>query len=178
MPKKNCVNRAWNLLRVALMLWTRKGGVFKRRLAMELRLGAKYLKSLGHRAYRDQIHYGERELTFDKTPIFHVKMHRPASMRFLFPCIGAEQVDFDYDFGDDGVYGYDSGRKSFLKGEAEEEEYGYDCCEQKAPGEEEEEEEEIDSKAEAFIAKFYEQIKLQRQFSYLQYTEMLNRGAS
>ena len=33
----------------------------------------------------------------------------------------------------------------------------------------------IDSKAEEFIERFYEQIKLQRQVSYLQYMEMLQR---
>ena len=41
-----------------------------------------------------------------------------------------------------------------------------------------EEEEEIDSKAEEFIARFYDQMKLQRQISYLQYNEMLERSMS
>ncbi|KAI6694644.1 hypothetical protein NL676_022354 [Syzygium grande] len=41
-----------------------------------------------------------------------------------------------------------------------------------------EEERGIDSRAEEFIDKFYEQIKLQWQMSYLQYKEMLNRSAS
>ncbi|XP_022770854.1 uncharacterized protein LOC111314091 [Durio zibethinus] len=182
MPKKNSdvAQRAWRLLRLAL-LWTRKGGVFKRRLMMELRLVPKFLKGLGHTtAPRDQIsYYKERELSFDETPIFHVKMHRPASMRFLLPCISAEEVDFDYDFGIDenGVYGYDSGRKSYSTGsEAKDKECGYEGCDEKSPYPLEEEG--IDSKAEKFIAKFHEQMKLQRQFSYLEYTEMLNRGAS
>ncbi|XP_056168695.1 uncharacterized protein LOC130138498 [Syzygium oleosum] len=34
------------------------------------------------------------------------------------------------------------------------------------------------TRAEEFIAKIYEQMKLQRQISYLQYNEMLNRSAS
>lgn len=96
-------------------------------------------------------------------------------MRFRlpnFPCINPV-VDFDYDFQKDGedengngVYDNDDDgrRHRFLKGGLEE-----DCGE---------EEEEIDVKAEKFIAKFYEQMKLQRQTSYLQYTEMLSRGAS
>ncbi|XVE73398.1 hypothetical protein DITRI_Ditri11bG0114900 [Diplodiscus trichospermus] len=191
MPKKksDVAERAWRLLRLAL-LWTRKGGVFKRRIMMDqLRLVPKFLKGLGHTtaSRHDQIsHYKERELSFDETPILHVKMHRPASMRFLLPCISAEQVDFDYDFGNDeydGVYGYDSGRKSYSTGseteeeqeQGEEKECGYEGCDEKSPYPLQEEG--IDSKAEKFIANFYEQMKLQRQISYSEYTEMLNRGA-
>ncbi|KAJ0111703.1 hypothetical protein Patl1_00916 [Pistacia atlantica] len=181
MPKKNShVNRkAWNLLRLAL-LWARKGGVFKRRLMMELRVLPKFIKSLGHNTPRDKIYYGERELSFDKTPIFNVKMHRPASMRFLIPCI-APPVDFDYDFDADDHYhddrdggygyGYDYGR-SYLKNEEEEEEE--ETSEEKIPLEEQG----IDLRAEEFIAKFYQQIKMQRQISYLEYNENLNRSTT
>ncbi|XP_039025110.1 uncharacterized protein LOC120158301 [Hibiscus syriacus] len=182
MTKKNsdgAAQRAWRLLRL-LLLWTRKSGVFKRRLVMELRSVPKFLKGLGHAtaASPHQINFNERQLSFDETPIFHVKMHRPASMRFLLPCISPEEVDFDYDFGidgDDGVYRYDSGSKSNSTGEQgrqKEAERGND----KSPCPPEEEG--IDSKADKFIAQFYEQMKLQRQISYLEYTEMLNRGAS
>ena len=190
MTKKSSdvAQRAWSLLRLAL-LWTRKGGVFKRRLMMDLRVVPKFLKGLGHTTAprHDQIsHYKERELSFDETPIFHVKMHRPASMRFLLPCISSEEVDFDYDFSIDeydGVYSYYSGRKSYSTCSEEEEEEreeekecGYEGCDEKSPYPLEEEG--IDSKAEKFIAKFYEQMKLQRQVSYLEYTEMINRGTS
>ncbi|KAJ4838642.1 hypothetical protein Tsubulata_004235 [Turnera subulata] len=173
MPKKNSrvSHRAWHILRLAL-LWARKGGVFKRRLMMELRVVPKFLKGLGHTASRDQLRYGERELSFDKTPIFHVKMHRPNSMRFNIPCI-TPQVDFDYDFDQvSECYDQDrAGRISFLKDaedDDEGEEYGYEvaCEEEKNIAEEEEG---IDLRAEEFIAKFYEQMKLQRQISYLQY---------
>jgi hypothetical protein len=179
MPKKingAVARRTWNILRFAL-IWTRKGGVFKRRLITELRHLPKYVRGLGGGAgsRHDQIYYGERELSFDKTPIFNVKIHRPASMRFHLPCI-TPQVDFDYVSGgdhdsyDDEVCGYDdSGRMSFLKGEEEEEdEEEVVACE----------EEGIDLRAEEFIAKFYEQMKLQRQISFLQYNEMQNRGTS
>ena len=167
--KNNGVARkAWNILRLAL-LWARKGGVFKRRLTMELRLLPKYIRNLGNNGRQDQIHYGERELSFEKTPIFHVKMNRPANKRFHLPnipCI-TPQVDFDYDFdGDDDIieeqiYGYDNGRNSFLKGGDDDEE-GFEemvTCEEDG----------IDLKAEEFIAKFYQQMKMQRQISYLQY---------
>lgn len=136
---------------------------------MDLRVVPKFLKSLGHATTtpRGQLHYyRERQLSFDKTPIFHVKMHRPASMRFNIPCI-TPQVDFDYDFDDADCEDYDGARRSFL-GYHEEE-----CDDQeKVPAEEEE----IDLRAEEFIAKFYEQMKLQRQISYLQYTDKLNAG--
>lgn len=186
MPKKNSdvAQRAWNLLRLAL-LWTRKGGLFKRsRLMMELRLVPKFLKGIGHSTAppprHDQIcHYKERELSFDKSTILHVKMHRLASMRFLLPCISPDEVDFDYDFRIDEydrvLYRYDSGRKSYSTGSEEEEEEegeggneecGYEVCDDQKIPYLSEEEEGIDSKAEKFIEKFYEQIKLQRQNSY------------
>ncbi|XP_041022223.1 uncharacterized protein LOC121263416 isoform X3 [Juglans microcarpa x Juglans regia] len=149
--KFDVARRALNILRLAL-LWARKGGVFKRRIMVELRLLPKFIRSLAHSSRRDdRIHYTERELSFDETPIFHVKMHRPGRLRFHLPnipCI-TPQVDFDYDFAGsddhDDVYGYDH-----------------------------EEEDGIDLRAEEFIAKFHEQMKLQRQISYLQYKEMQN----
>ncbi|XP_027367761.1 uncharacterized protein LOC113873702 [Abrus precatorius] len=173
-------HRAWNLLRVSL-LWARKGGVLRRRVAMELRLVPKYLKRLGHTTQPTHIHYFERELSFDKTPIFHVKMYRPSSMRFHLPhipCINPH-VDFDYDFNDDNddnvEYGYDNGRKSALIDQ--EFNHGYEGWQETAYGGEEEEADAqgIDERAEEFIAKFHQQMKLQRQISLLQYNETHNR---
>ncbi|XP_009800453.1 uncharacterized protein [Nicotiana sylvestris] len=189
MQKKRSVvgRRAWNILRVAL-LWARKGGIFKNRhLMADLRLLPKYIKSLRHSndyGYGSALHYGERELSFDDTPIIHVKMHRPTSLRFKMPNIPCikPQVDFDFDFdfendrdreehemfnGNDD----DVPRKCFLKCvDDDNEEDSYASCEVSeeisCPGDEA-----IDVKAEEFIAKFYEQIKLQRQISYLQYHE-------
>ncbi|KAB2056677.1 hypothetical protein ES319_A11G119100v1 [Gossypium barbadense] len=100
-------------------------------------------------------------------------------MRFLLPCMSTQDVDFDYDFGidgEDGVYGYDSGIKSHSC-EKQGEEQGNDKDRERSACTLPLEEEEIDSKAGKFIANFYEQMKLQRQISYLEYTEMLNRGA-
>ncbi|XP_044492760.1 uncharacterized protein LOC123216412 [Mangifera indica] len=166
--------RVWNLLRLAL-LWARKSGVFKRCLTMEVGVLRKFIKSLGPNTPRDQIYYGERELSFDKTPIFNAKMHHPASMRYLIPCM-APPVDFDYDFDiddhyhdeGDGGYAYDYRRKSCLKNE---EEYEEATTEEKIPLEEQG----IDLRAEEFIAKFYQQIKMQRQISYL---ERLNKSTT
>ncbi|KAF8036798.1 hypothetical protein BT93_C2497 [Corymbia citriodora subsp. variegata] len=176
--KSGVSRRAWNLLRLAL-LWARRGGAFKLPLRL---LVPKFLKTIGHAATpRGRIWYGERELSFEKTPVVHVKMHRPGSVRFMFPCINPK-VDFDMEFDDedgDGVCcGYDGTRKSFFlqNGDEEEEEcfyggdYGRIECDEEERG--------IDSRAEEFIAEFYEQIKLQRQISYLQYNETPNRRAS
>lgn len=180
MPLKNrgVGQRAWNLLRLSLM-WARKGGVFRRRLATELRLVPKYLKRLGHTTPQNQInYYFERELSFDKTPIFHVKMYRPSSMRFNLPhipCINPH-VDFDYDFEDDNdnIVEYDNGRKSIVLVNAED--HGQDI----AFSEEDQEEDEqgIDKQADEFIARFYQQMKLQRQISLLQYTETPTRDTN
>lgn len=172
MKKSNTARRAWNNLRLAL-LWARKGGVLRRRLMLNL---PKYIKSLRHHERRGALRaYGERQLSFDDTPVIHVRMHRPSSLRFKLPhipCINPARVDFDFDFNDDNDEGfyYDDvvARKSFLKSADDDEEYyGYDqVCEDKI---QESDDQGIDMKAEEFIAKFYEQIKLQRQISYLQY---------
>ncbi|KAI5680507.1 hypothetical protein M9H77_01734 [Catharanthus roseus] len=193
MQKKNSPmlgRRAWNLLRLAL-LWTRKGGLFKNRLLMDLRLFPKFVKSLrshsNHHNHRSgALHYGERQLSFDDTPVIHVKMHRPSSMRFKMPhipCINPH-VDFDCDFGDeddDNINYYDNdddvARKSFLMPAAEDHDVdSVGDCEEESVNVSNDCDEGIDLKAEEFIAKFYQQIKLQRQISYLQYTEMINRG--
>ncbi|KAL2323690.1 hypothetical protein Fmac_028069 [Flemingia macrophylla] len=177
-------HRAWNLLRLSL-LWARKGGDLRRRVAMELRLVPKYLKRLGHHTPPSHVHYFERELSFDKTPIFHVKMHRPTSMRFHIPCINPH-VDLDYDFNDDEEL-YDTGRNSALvvdAGERNQECYHhhYEGCQEMANyGEEEEQQPDaqgIDKRAEEFIAEFYKQMKLQRQISLLQYTQTPSRDTS
>ena len=174
MPKQNnnVAQRAWNILRLAL-LWARKGGIFKRwKLVIELRLVSKYLKRLGHTTPPSQIHYLERELSFDETPIFNVNMNRPGSMRFhmpRIPCINPHVVDFDYDFDDEeDDVGYHSGRKA---GDDYDGESSCEGCKEKVSNGEEG----IDIRAEEFIAKFYEQMKLQRQLSYLQYTETPKR---
>ncbi|CAK9179128.1 unnamed protein product [Ilex paraguariensis] len=168
-------SRALNLLRLAL-LWSRKGGVFKRRLIVDL---TKYLKNLLHGTERGALHYGEREFSFDDTPVFHVKMHRPVASRFKLPripCINP-QVDFahDFEFDDDNEtkdYCCYEARNSFLKG-ADDDDDECEGCQEMIPFDEEG----IDLKAEKFIAKFYNQMKLQRQRSYIQYNEMLNRGS-
>ncbi|KGN44997.1 uncharacterized protein LOC101220264 [Cucumis sativus] len=173
----NVGRRAWNLLRLA-MIWARKGGVFKRRFLMDLRLVPKFIKSLGHSTPRGQLHYGDHELSFDETPVFHVKMHRPASLRFHFPCITPQVVDFKYEFegnADDDdddvseVCSSDDERRSLS---------GYDGGEEREDDDDDNEDGEdqngIDLRAEKFIAEFYEQMKMQRQISFSQYDRSNN----
>ncbi|KAF8006647.1 hypothetical protein BT93_K0833 [Corymbia citriodora subsp. variegata] len=178
--------RAWDVLRLALP-WGRKGSAFRRLLAVKFRLAAtRFVESIGGRyrgsMTRDRIRYGERELSFDETPIFRLKMRHPggsAGSRFRLPripCISPD-VDFEYGFFDGDKDG-EWERKS-LAADRNGEECG---CDGRAPGSSEEEggtgAEGIDERAEEFIATFYEQMKLQRQTSYLQYTEMLSRATS
>ncbi|PWA65949.1 hypothetical protein CTI12_AA243610 [Artemisia annua] len=95
--KSDMGRRAWNILRLAL-LWTRKGGVFalKKRIML-----SHFNHSNKHLGFLQE---GDRQLSFDATPIIHVKMHRPNSMRFHLPhipCINPQTSDsdlFDFDY--------------------------------------------------------------------------------
>lgn len=117
--------------------------------------------------------YRERQFSFNKTPISHFKSQKPASTRFQhlphIPCINPS-VALDDEDGGDGVYG--GGCETRGVGRGGEEDGG--CGSEMGVGGLEVEvgwnEEEIDSKAEEFIARFYEQMKLQRQLSNLQHT--------
>lgn len=159
--KTNMGRRARNILRLAL-LWTRKGGLF----ALKKRL---MLSHFHHsNKHTGALQNGDRQFSFDSTPIIHVKMHRPNSMRFHLPhipCINPQIVDsdiFDFDYeSDQSPYSYDQPRHSLLLPKKEDQEDDERLCEG----------EEIDVKAEEFIAKFYDQLKLQRQISYLKYNK-------
>ncbi|XP_009339795.2 uncharacterized protein LOC103931989 isoform X2 [Pyrus x bretschneideri] len=205
-------HRAWKLLRLAL-LWARKGGVFRRRLMMELRVVPKLLKSsfvhmLMHmQQQKQQQYYFERQLSFDKTPIFPTLKTKTSCSRSSFmcfinniPCLNAP-LALDY-FDDDQVdmiinnHGYQSNdcrncynddddeddastaRQSFLI-KCDEKDDGRDIIQDDeeervtlSPATAyknniyEELEESVDMKADEFIAKFYQQMKLQRQISY------------
>ncbi|KAK2403521.1 hypothetical protein QL285_052947 [Trifolium repens] len=184
LKNRNVGRRAWNILRLSL-LWARKSGVFRRKLVTELCLVPKYLKCLGHKTTpAHHIHYFERELSFDETPMFNVKMYRPSSMRFLLPCINPN-VDFDYDFNDDAddIVEYDNGRRSDLidVGDYDQEFYhGVEVCEEMGYREEVQEgdAQEVDKRADEFIAKFRQQMRLQRQISLLQYKETPSRDTN
>ncbi|OIW13421.1 hypothetical protein TanjilG_33070 [Lupinus angustifolius] len=143
MKNKEVVHEAWTHLRIESQ-WVRKVGVLKHHVVQKL-------KYLGHPTTPSMIHNYEHELSFDKTP-------RYCSSYFCFNISSINpKANFDQDFE------YDNGRKSSLFGIVHEDEdycYGY-------------EEEEIDKRAEEFIAKFYQQMKFQRE--NLQCNEIHNR---
>eukprot|EP00268_Persea_americana_P031390 TRINITY_DN30526_c0_g1_i1.p1 TRINITY_DN30526_c0_g1~~TRINITY_DN30526_c0_g1_i1.p1 ORF type:complete len:174 (-),score=46.52 TRINITY_DN30526_c0_g1_i1:49-570(-) len=173
MAKKSTAlaSRAWNLLRLALY-WARKGGIFKRGLMTDML--PNFLKSLRSKPH-NSIYYGEKEFSFDETPMFNFKSHRSGSMRFRYlphiPCINPPLVNFEDDEDEKSLY-----RRSL------EEDYeggGDGLNDDNEEGSRQQEgDDEIDNKAEEFIARFYEKMKLQRQISYLQYKEMLQRGTT
>ncbi|KAL6271913.1 hypothetical protein ACE6H2_028824 [Prunus campanulata] len=171
--------RAWKLLRLAL-LWARKGGVFRRRLMMELRVVPNFLKSLAHHHHdrNDNQYYCERQLSFDKTPIFPtLKMNRrtsSSSMRFInIPCLNPPLV---LDFHDHHEVDMIINNHDQLDDEDDDDDEGMitedgtiiNVREEKGCADYEDEL--VDIKADEFIAKFYQQIKLQRQISYLHYS--------
>ncbi|KAK1428141.1 hypothetical protein QVD17_16969 [Tagetes erecta] len=167
-PRSVVSRRAWNLLRLAL-LWARKGGVFvsKKRVMLDL---THLVKSLGQsKKGNGALHYGDRQLSFDATPIIHVRMHRPNSMRFRLPhipCINPHVECSDMFDDESDWYSRCEARTSFLLGNGEEfydeqdesdDENDEQICDEQGLG--------IDVKAEQFIANFYEQLKLQRQLN-------------
>ncbi|KAK9161704.1 hypothetical protein Syun_008045 [Stephania yunnanensis] len=151
-----------------------------------------YIKSFKMKNHHHTNSLKEREFSFDETPLFHFKLHRPnysSSMRLILPCI-KPQVDFDFEFDEGGndndciVHVTDdyprrstSTSNNFLTycGDGDEGELMSSSSDQVVVGEGDQG---IDVKAEEFIERFYEQMKLQRQVSYLQYTEMLDRGTN
>lgn len=179
--------RAWSLVRLAF-LWARRGGLFKRGFMADLI--RKYLKNLQLTAAtnRDSIGYaGEREFSFDETPLFHSKLKHKStgwsSTRFKYlPAISCINPAVDDDDAQDDprtIF-----RASFNDIVEDEEISSPRYWEQgEIDGVEEsddngEEDEEIDAKAEEFIERFYREMRMQRQVSYLEYNEMLKRGAN
>jgi hypothetical protein len=191
--------RAWRLLRLAV-LWARKGGA-----AHSLRL-LRTLRRHGARGDRLR-HGGEREYSIDETPAFRFRTPSARVLR-LIPCIAPATpglcADDRYFFSsaaarevDEAAGGYcyaDDPRSARHVEEEEEDELS--CC-----GDDEQllervvaeachastagsvageggEDAGVDVKAEEFIARFYAQMKLQRQISWLQYNEMMERSIS
>nr|ACG25119.1 long cell-linked locus protein [Zea mays] len=193
--------RAWRLLRLAV-LWARKGGAAH---SLRLRL-LRTLRRHGARGDRLR-HGGEREYSIDETPAFRFRTPSARVLR-LIPCIAPATpglcADDRYFFSSAasgevdeaaGRYWYGDDPRSARHVEEEEDELS--CC-----GDDEQllervvaeacrasttagsvageggEDAGVDVKAEEFIARFYAQMKLQRQISWLQYNEMMERSIS
>ncbi|KAJ4764463.1 hypothetical protein LUZ62_074838 [Rhynchospora pubera] len=159
-------NRAWRLLRLAV-LWARKGNMFKQnRVLLQLRL-LKTLK-LKHSRQSPRLQCGDKQFSFDETPAFKFKT---PSLRFL-PCI-TPSVDHDFDADEVDFLFYRPGKEH---DQIEYNEREQECVEFIEEGDRLEEKEGIDAKAEEFITRFYEEMRLQRQISAIQYYEMLERS--
>ncbi|KAG0488086.1 hypothetical protein HPP92_006897 [Vanilla planifolia] len=176
--KTMVAGRAWRLIRLAL-LWARKGGAFKPRVFLDLRLFLSQLKNLlpvnAGDGGRSHLHYHEREFSFDDTPVFHFKTHRSSSLRLpRIPCITPS-----FSFEDDDEILLERLKLSKADATRECEHNGFDDKEEgsdsEASGAVEEEEEGIDSRAERFIMEFYERMTAQRDRACLEYSEMLRR---
>ncbi|KAL1558322.1 hypothetical protein AAHA92_08805 [Salvia divinorum] len=153
MSKRTSVvaHRAWELLRA--LLCTRRGELCRNRAAITRSAFHKLFKNIAAYAARDSrtaLLYGDHEVSFQSTPVVHVRMHRaPSALRLKLPCV-TPQVDGD---GEDEEMWCDRVRRDYWLKEAEEEEMS------------EESDEGIDERAEEFITKFYEEMKQQRQIS-------------
>lgn len=176
--------RAWRLLRLAV-LWARRGSA-----AHSLRL----LRTLRRGGRDDRLRYGEREFSIDETPAFRFRTPSARVLR-LIPCIVPAVPDTPGVYGDDSYFfcsalereaadcsvGYYGREPSECDGEDEQlierTMMEASCAGADAAGEEGGEDDAgVDVKAEEFIAKFYAQMKLQRQISWLQYNEMMGRS--
>ncbi|XP_020252327.1 uncharacterized protein LOC109829696 [Asparagus officinalis] len=124
-----------------------------------LRLAFNRLRSLctDHRRRSSRLHYGEHELSFDETPIFRFMRKHPHPFR---SCADS-RLDSLYDDGEDDDTGSCDPSQSRIEREVDRGDEG-----------------EIDVRAEEFISRFYGEIKLQRERSWLRYNEMLYRGMS
>ncbi|KAI4304517.1 hypothetical protein MLD38_040013 [Melastoma candidum] len=149
---RSATSKAWDVLRLALR-WARKGRMFRRRILGDLHALPWLLRSINRPANQDLLFYGERELSFEKTPVVRVRMHRPLCVGF--PCINLRPNSFDHDFGRDSPDYHE--RLGNVAGEEEGEGW-------------------VDARAEEFIARFYEQMRLQRQISHLEYDTDASMG--
>ncbi|CAM0872844.1 unnamed protein product [Alopecurus aequalis] len=179
MGKASIGGRAWRLMRLAV-LWARKGSA-----AHSLRL----LKTLRRSGVgrKDQLRYGEREFSIDETPAFRFRTPSARVLRFI-PCIAPAVPDTPAYYGEDRYFFCDARERDeegcvgdYYGGEPSE--CGVESIEdeqllERAMMEAAEggEDAGVDVKADEFIAKFYAQMKLQRQISWLQYNEMMQRS--
>lgn len=143
-------HRAWDLLRA--LLWERRGELHKNTFNIFHRLIRKLINSTNETRRAGALLYGDHEFSFGDTPVVHVRMHRPkTTLPFRMPCIQPRVDDrdfFDEDEDEDAMWRDHVHRTCLLKEEAE--------------AEGEMSDDGIDRKAEEFIAKFYQEMKQQR----------------
>ncbi|XP_037427961.1 uncharacterized protein LOC119293683 [Triticum dicoccoides] len=195
--KASVGGRAWRLLRLAV-LWARKGSAAQSlRLLKTLRHSRVGGLGLGHGGRRnDRLHYGEREFSIDETPAFRFRTPSARVLRFI-PCIAPSVPDTPGVYGDDRYFFRDDReRDASCSGDFHDDQPSECGLESLDDGADEQllerammeasvgsagaveggEDAGVDVKADEFIAKFYAQMKLQRQISWLQYNEMMERS--
>ncbi|XP_044372698.1 uncharacterized protein [Triticum aestivum] len=195
--KASVGGRAWRLLRLAV-LWARKGSAAQSlRLLKTLRHSRVGGLGLGHGGRRnDRLHYGEREFSIDETPAFRFRTPSARVLRFI-PCIAPSVPDTPGVYGDDRYFFRDDReRDASCSGDFYDDQPSECGLESLDDGADEQllerammeasvgsagaveggEDAGVDVKADEFIAKFYAQMKLQRQISWLQYNEMMERS--
>ncbi|GLJ50437.1 hypothetical protein SUGI_1074730 [Cryptomeria japonica] len=183
--------RLWNMLKVAIFM-VRKGIVLKRKFVMDIHMMMKRGKVLGkslgslmfHHSHGKSHHYStglgirEYEFSCSNSPAFpSLSFHWGKKKHNFFPSIPCIQP---HTAGEDECYSNAivvSQCEFFTKNNMDLKDLpGVDqstrplspfCCI----------EERVDREAEEFISRFYQQIQLQRQVSFVQYNEMLARGS-
>jgi len=196
--------RLWNFLRIAFFMM-RKGLISKRKMLMDMHLmmerGRVYGKSLGNLVFHHSKGNGapgggsglqEYEFSCSNSPaIFNMgkrKHHYFPTNILHFPCMNPHQVE-DEDEPNTFVFpNMDYGNEYLSKGCLDH--HNLPAVQKLSPllsplrrrisssfGDEDNGHQ-VDRHAEEFIAKFYEQLKLQNRMSLLQYQEMLDRGTT
>jgi hypothetical protein len=195
--------RFWNVLRIAAFMIRKGSLISKRKILMDMHLmrerGKVYGRSIRNLVFhhsRGNNHGGfglqEYEFSCSNSPaIFHTakKKHHYFPTNILhFPCIYPHEVEdkeepntivfpkLDYSneyFSNDCLDPYDLPavqKPSPLLSPL--------CGRISSSSNEDDNDNQVDRQAEEFIAKFYEQLRLQNQMSLLQYQEMLDRGTT
>lgn len=199
--KPSIRGRAWRLLRLAV-LWARRGSAVQSlRLLKTLRRTRGLHLGLGRRD--DRLRYGEREFSIDETPAFRFRTPSARVLRFI-PCIAPAVPDTPACgfYGDDDRYFFRRGARDTedcCYDDGEPSECDVESLEDDGADEDDQLLEQammdasrssfgaaaaaegggdagVDVKADEFIARFYAQMKLQRQISWLQYNEMMERS--
>lgn len=196
--------RFWNVLRIAFFM-IRKGLMSKRKILMDMHFmmkrGKVYGKSLGNLMFhhsRDSNHGGfglkEYEFSCSNSPANPVFFHIPRRKFQIhmphFPCINPHAIKEDEEEEPNAIvlpqlnYSGEYFTKDCLDHK------DFPAMEKLSPmlsplsrriscySGEEDNDFQVDRQAEEFIARFYEQLRLQHNSSFMQYQEMLARGAS
>jgi len=196
--------RLWNVIRIAFFMM-RKGLISKRKMLMDMHLmmerGKGYGRSLMNLVFQhfrgnSQGGYGLQEYEFScsNSPVNPVLLHMGKRKHhhfpthiLHFPCMNPPPDEDDKE---------ESNAFVLSPSDCNNEYFSKDCLDHDLPSlqklnpllsplserrisrssSEENNDHQVDRQAEEFIAKFYEQLRLQNQMSLLQYQEMLVRG--